>query len=436
MAGTPFTLTGGSGRAGHGGSLPVGGAAGPRRVRGQQRAALRAVSVLSAAAPRLVQRDARRTRTWCCASTKREFGEPMVVPIAFRAVETMVPRVLASDPRLNVRPGHPDFEGDELDVKVHARAPRPAGEAAARAAGSVKSGAIYGIGGGKCYWKQDYREKRSLVELEGGRFVTVTRTASRASSASWCTTIRAFECIDMFDGFWDPYAYDTGRRCATSFIARGATISTSGRWSSARSGGPRRTIRVPVDARGHAQGVGQHERAIRRGSSVSAISWRSRRAAAGQARRRMHEVWEFHDGDRVITLLDGVMPVQIGENPYWHRRIPFLFWRPRRVPHEFVGIGVIEPIEMLHDELMEMRGSRARQRACWRCSGCSRTSTGSWIRRSEVRARARDPGQRRPARAAVSDRDPDIPNSGYQEEDRLLAELERASALSDRIRCR
>jgi hypothetical protein len=234
----------------------------------------------------------------------------------------------------------------------------------------------------------------------------------------------------MFDGFWDPYAYDTDH--LRYFIHR--------TWRDDLY------VRQMVERK---RVAGQGERSecpwtledMLKGSGSTARdqAWEQRQRSAGaragqqqgQARRRMHEVWEFHDGDRVITVLDGVIPVQIGENPYWHRRIPFLFWRPRRVPHEFVGIGIIEPIEMLHDELMAMRGSRADnamlvlQRVFAFYDGLV-----------DPEALKFGPGLAIPVNGDPREllypiEMPDIPNSGYQEEDRLLAELERASALSD-----
>jgi hypothetical protein len=94
MADTRSTLTGGAGRAGHGGSLPV--EAQPAHdefvINSERRyARYRSYQQLR----NDWQRDP-KDKDVVLRSTKREFGEPMVVPIAFRAVETMVPRVLAS----------------------------------------------------------------------------------------------------------------------------------------------------------------------------------------------------------------------------------------------------------------------------------------------------------------------------------------------------
>lgn len=363
-------------------------------------------------------------------SGKREFGDPLVVPIAFRAVETTVPRVLASDPRLNVRPGHPDFEGKEIDVKVTLERQGRQAKLRLGLQDVCKSGAIYGIGGGKCFWKQEYREKRSLVQLESGLWSSNDKDGNANVQKKLVYDDPAFEAMDMFDAFWDPFAYDTDH--LRYFIHR--------TWRDELY------VRQMVERKVWRAKENDPEcqwtlEDMLKGSANTARdqAWEQRQRSAGvragqqqgEARTRMHEVWEFHDGDRVITVLDGVIPVQVGENPYWHRKMPFHFWRPRRVPHEFVGIGVIEPIEMLHDELMQMRGNRldnamlALQRVFAYYDGLVDPESLKFGPGLAI------PVNGDPRELLYPIEVPDIPNSGYQEEDRLLAELERASGLSD-----
>jgi hypothetical protein len=371
-----------------------------------------------------------KDRDMVVRSSKREFGDPLVVPIAFRAVETTVPRVLASDPRLNVRPGHPDFEGLETDVKVLLERQSRQMRLRLGLQDVCKSGAIYGIGGGKCFWKQEYREKRSLVELESGRFVTAKDGKANVQRKlvfddPW------FEAVDMFDCFWDPWAYST--ETLRYFIHRTwrddlyiRQMVERGVWR-AKENDPE----CPWTLEDLLKGGAQSERQEVRDQRDRAAGAAATQAMGGQILGAQHQVLEFHDGDRVITVVDGAWPVQVGENPYWHRRIPFQFWRPRRVPHEFVGIGVIEPIEMLHDELMELRGSRrdnaqlALQRVFAYFDGLVDPADLKFGPGLAI------PVNGDPRELLYPIEIPDIPNSGYQEEDRLLAELERASGLSD-----
>jgi hypothetical protein len=361
---------------------------------------------------------------------RREFGAPMVVPIAFRAVETTVPRVLAADPRLNVRPGHPDFEGMELDVKVTLERQGRQAKLRLGLQDVCKSGAIYGIGGGKCFWKQEYREKRSLVQLESGAWASKDGEGKPNVQRKLVYDDPAFEAIDMFDAFWDPYAYDTDH--LRYFIHRTwrdelyvRQMVERGVWR-AKENDPTCPWTLEDMCKGSSNS--EHDQAFEQRQRSSGVVAAGRQA---QSRSKMHSVWEFHDGDRVITVLDGTIPVQRGENPYWHRRIPFHFWRPRRVPHEFVGIGIIEPIEMLHDELMELRGNRADnsmlalQRVFAYYDGLVDPESLKFGPGLAI------PVNGDPRELLYPIEIPDVPNSGYQEEDRLLAELERASGLSD-----
>jgi hypothetical protein len=71
----------------------------------------------------------------------------------------------------------------------------------------------------------------------------------------------------------------------------------------------------------------------------------------------IHEVWEWHDGDRVLTVLDRQVLVQDAENPMVGQ-LPFQIYRPTPLQKQMVGIGEIEPIEHLSRELT--RCGRAR----------------------------------------------------------------------------
>jgi hypothetical protein len=77
-----------------------------------------------------------------------------------------------------------------------------------------------------------------------------------------------------------------------------------------------------------------------------------------QPRPDDHEVWEFHDGEQVITVLDRQWPVQMAKNPLWHGELPFQVYRPNRIPHRMVGRGEVEPNEDLQDEINTFRTQR------------------------------------------------------------------------------
>jgi len=69
------------------------------------------------------------------------------------------------------------------------------------------------------------------------------------------------------------------------------------------------------------------------------------------------EYWgEFEGKDYIIVVADGEV-LRCDENPY-AKPIPFVIIRDTIVPHEFYGIGEIEPIESLQNELNDVRNQR------------------------------------------------------------------------------
>lgn len=70
------------------------------------------------------------------------------------------------------------------------------------------------------------------------------------------------------------------------------------------------------------------------------------------------EVLEYWTDDRVIAVANRSVVIRNDENPYHHRKKPFVRLVDVLVPHEFYGIGEIEPIEDLQYELNSLRNQR------------------------------------------------------------------------------
>jgi hypothetical protein len=111
-------------------------------------------------------------------------------------------------------------------------------------------------------------------------------------------------------------------------------------------------------------------------------------STTGQRQDALHEVWEFHDGDQVITVLDGTYPVQAGPNPGGVALMPFQIYRPTVVGGRFVGISEIEPIKHLQYEINTLRSQRRD------------AATLSLMRTFAYNETAVDPDDRRAARPA------------------------------------
>lgn len=59
-----------------------------------------------------------------------------------------------------------------------------------------------------------------------------------------------------------------------------------------------------------------------------------------------------------ITIAAGSKVIKAIPNPYDHQQKPFVSIKDTQVPHEFYGIGEIEPIESLQNELNDIRNQR------------------------------------------------------------------------------
>ena len=70
------------------------------------------------------------------------------------------------------------------------------------------------------------------------------------------------------------------------------------------------------------------------------------------------ELLEYWTDARVITVANRAVVIRNNENPYYHRRKPFIRLVDVIVPHEFYGIGEIEPIEHLQHEFNTLRNQR------------------------------------------------------------------------------
>ncbi len=68
------------------------------------------------------------------------------------------------------------------------------------------------------------------------------------------------------------------------------------------------------------------------------------------------ELLEYWEDNKVITIAQrSVIIRDEDKNPFWHGRKPFIDIKDIEMPHEFYGIGEIEPIESLINERNELR---------------------------------------------------------------------------------
>ena len=279
---------------------------------------------------------------------QRVFGTELFIPYVFATIETVVPAVVSQNPRMLVRANKPEaeehvkameqrFEYDQAEIDYDLTIQKV-----------VRSGLKYGLGVQKTFWERDVRTGPYNTPGRLNRKKVVTKQGTivlrEGPQAEW---------VDIYDWFWDP----AGSSIKTCGYAIHRTWRTQ-EYVKARSGNEWAELDL------------EKVKGLRKEGGDDAV-WAGRRESLNLADsgvgRALHEVWEYHDGSRVVTVLDQELIVQGGEEdrkkgkdrtPFFHQELPFQIYRPTLQEGEMVGIGEAEPIAHLQFELNEMRGQR------------------------------------------------------------------------------
>lgn len=354
---------------------------------------------------------------------KREWGAELFIPFSFRTVETILPRMVAHRPRMLVLPQDQQALGnvENMRLTIDKQQKQIGYELVLQTI--AKDGLIYGLGVQKTRWRKEYRNVRGITQSTYDPDAYVDGERERV-----CTFDDAVaERVDPWNFFWDPYA-DNVDTC------EGVIHRT---WRSPRF------VRRMVE-QGHWRTVENDplcewtlDDLLRMGPSTKRDEiMESRLTAEGYNTDRaqgdhLHEVWEFHDGDQVITVLDSEVPVQGGENDYG--TLPFQIFRPTIVGGRLPGISEIEPIKHLQYEINTLRSQRR---------DAATLSLMKTFAFDENAVDADDlkfgPGLAIPINGNPRDflfpiPTGDVPNSSYQESQEIVADIEGTSGVSDTV---
>lgn len=349
---------------------------------------------------------------------KRAWGADLFIPMAYTVVESTLPRMVAEDPRAQVLPVQQSAEANVDSARELLDLQMAQAKAAMLFQTTTKTALIYGTGFEKTYWRKDTRDKKILVpgKVRKNKLVVDNIVVTEFDDPDATD-------IDPADLFVDPMA--SSAQNAREIVHR--TWRDGAYAREMIEGGLWRNIEIE-DVQGAAAGT----------PDGLAESWNRRLEAAKMAGndtdkrgRGMLEVWEYWSRDQVITVVNREWVVASGPNPHWHGRLPFHSYRPTEVPHELYGIGEIEPMEHLQEELNTLRTQR-------------RDNATLVLQRTfAVWEGAVDPDDVIFAPGAVipvqgDPRDllfpipvPEIPASGYQEEAAIMGDIERTTGISE-----
>jgi hypothetical protein len=286
---------------------------------------------------------------------KKHWGAQLHIPLSYRTIEAMVPRAIAHRPRMLYLPRQQRWEANVESVRVLHDAQQEQVDIDLPFQAVMRSGRIYGIGAGKCFWREEYgmrrRAKRRIKPLSGfGDFKLGDLERVKEFDDP------DFEDIDIFDFMWDPFGSEVSRRSnRVGWIVHRLWFSleacmdriASGAWN---------TDSARQLTEEELRGMGSRAKYDEVWSDRMEMSGlnNTRDYARGE---QIHEIHEWHDGHRVLTVLDRQVLVQDAENPCVGH-FPFQVYRPTPLQYQMVGIGDLEPIEHLNRELDTMRSQR------------------------------------------------------------------------------
>jgi hypothetical protein len=348
---------------------------------------------------------------------RREWAADLCIPFAVELVETIHPRMVSQRPRMFIVPlkGTPEENAENMRLMIDQQQQQVDYELTAQETG--KSGLIYGLGVEKHYWRTDLYP---MPVVERGITGLVEQTRMCGHDDPDC------ENVDVFDFYWDPFAKDL----------------RNARWAIHRTWRDGNYITKMLVTRkwNNPFGVPPSEIDQSGGSREFDDIHRARLESAGQddfttGDDRRHEVWEYHDGQQVVTVVNRKYVVQVGPKPYPHKGLPFVAYRPTTQGiAELPGLSVIEMVDHLIYEMNAFRGLRLDNAKF----AVNRTFfyTDGALDPDDLKA---GPGTAVPV-LGVDPREAlfplpvnDLPGSSYQEEDRLLADIQRASGISDSV---
>lgn len=360
---------------------------------------------------------------------KKTWGANLHIPLSFRTVETMVPRAIAHRPRMLYLPRHEMWEENVGSVRLLIDAQQENIDIDLRFQDVMRDGMVYGLGVGKTFWRKTFAPYRPLER----RVLFPNRYKVGELQRKLVFDDPDFEAVDPFDFMWDPRGADLNHGSARAlWIVHRVWMDPrtvrdrieSGAWNT-----PSAQALTPDDLR--SMGNAQKRDEI----------WQDRMTASGfgsfagtTSGEQVHEVWEYHDGFRVLTVLDRRVLVQDAENPC-QGEIPFEVYRPTRIPHQMVGIGEIEPVQHLQRELDTLRSQRRDAATIALCAGYAYDDAAidedDLIFGPAAAIRVSNAVDVRQALMPLPTKD--VPGSGYQEEQVIRADFDAVTGINDAL---
>lgn len=265
------------------------------------------------------------------------------VPLSFSTIETVVPRLVSNRPQIDILPREPndekyaqlmgkviDYQWDQMNMNV--LLPE-----------AVKEMCIYGTVILKAYW---YKEESNVIDKQmvdeqmpelGQVEVEENKTIYNAPKV---------EVVDLYDFFVDPKATTIDN--AEWVIHR--SMRSLDYLHEMMEDGKYKNIKLLEDEASSFAGWDDEKQMRRNTIGIS--------MPVEQKNDKLIEILEYWTDERVVTVANRKIIIRDQENPFRHGKKPFIVCVDQKIPHEFYGMGELEPIETLQYELNDRRNQR------------------------------------------------------------------------------
>lgn len=353
------------------------------------------------------------------STTKSIWQANIFVPYAFSTIETIVPRLVAGRPQIDVMPREEgdtdyarvqnylvDYQWDQCDMDK-------------LLPDIVRQMLIYGTSVVKVYWDKKVETVEEEIEIDpdfpelGSQKVEVEKTTKNQP---------VVEMVDLYDFFWDPKGFDID---SCGWVAHRTYRSYDYLIKMQKQGLYKNVNLLEKDKTRPFKG--ETDKITR----TTALGTTDPQSVSGDSDKEANiELIEYWEDNRVVTIANRTVVIRDDKNPFAHGKKPFVRFIDQSVPKEFCGIGELEPIETLQKELNDMRNQRM-DNASLILNRMWLVQNGANVDEDELVSDVGGVIHTDKIEGVQALYPPEIPNSSYREETLIKADIQQTTGITD-----
>lgn len=353
------------------------------------------------------------------STTKSIWQANIFVPYAFSTIETIVPRLVAGRPQIDVMPREEgdtdyarvqnylvDYQWDQCDMDR-------------LLPDIVRQMLIYGTSVVKVYWDKKVETVEEEIEIDpdfpelGSQKVEVEKTTKNQP---------VVEMVDLYDFFWDPKGFDID---SCGWVAHRTYRSYDYLIKMQKQGLYKNVNLLEKDKTRPFKG--ETDKITR----TTALGTTDPQSVSGDSDKEANiELIEYWEDNRVVTIANRTVVIRDDKNPFAHGKKPFVRFVDQSVPKEFCGIGELEPIETLQKELNDMRNQRM-DNASLILNRMWLVQNGANVDEDELVSDVGGVIHTDKIEGVQALYPPEIPNSSYREETLIKADIQQTTGITD-----